>query len=83
MMIEILTLLSAFNLLMVFLCQYRILNSIKQLKQMIENVAASPDAAMLKVEDDLNNRLRMLQTSKFGPNLQNPNIRLIRKPGEK
>jgi hypothetical protein len=43
----------------------------------------TPEQLLARVEQDLNHRLRELQTSNFAPRMKQPHIRLIRNNPEK
>ncbi len=75
MIVYILLGLSVINLLINILGQRRVAKKFEELSLRIDNSGSSPEESMLKVEDDLNNRLRILQTSNFGPRMMmNPRV---------
>ena len=79
MILQILLGLSAINLLSNFLNHFRI----KQLMaQKSESKDSSPVQTLEKVEEDLNRRLRMLQTSNFAPKMGRRNVQFIPTPGK-
>lgn len=73
MILGILVGLSAVNLLTNLWCHL-------QVKKLVSNMALSggnppqPQQTMAQVEDDLNHRLRMLQTQQFGPRMNVPYV---------
>jgi len=75
MIIYILLGLSVINLLINILGQHRTVRKFEELLLRVDNIFVSQEKSMLKVEDDLNSRLRILQTSNFGPRMTaNPRV---------
>jgi carbamoylphosphate synthase large subunit len=82
MILQILLGLSALNLLSNFLNHFRIKRLMLK-QQQSESKSSSPPAQTLeKVEEDLNRRLRMLQTSNFAPKMGRRNVQFIPTPGK-
>lgn len=75
MILQIILGLSILNLLSNFACHLHIKKTILQvIRTKSKDV---PREVIEKVEDDLNRRLRMLQTSNFAPKMINQKVRLI------
>lgn len=75
MILQIIFCLSILNLLSNFVYHFHIKNVILQAIRSKPKVV--PPERIEKIEDDLNRRLKMLQTSNFAPKMNNRNIMLV------
>lgn len=83
MILQILLGLSALNLLGNFLNHFRIKRLVLQQRQTEDSlVSSTPIQTLEKVEEDLNQRLRMLQTSNFAPKMGRRHIQFINNPSK-
>lgn len=83
MILQILLGLSALNLLGNFLNHFRIKRLMLQQRQTEDSlVSSTPIQTLEKVEEDLNQRLRMLQTSNFAPKMGRRHIQFINNPSK-
>jgi hypothetical protein len=83
MILQILLGLSALNLLGNFLNHFRIKRLMLQQRQTEDSLGSStPIQTLEKVEEDLNQRLRMLQTSNFAPKMGRRHIQFINNPNK-
>jgi hypothetical protein len=81
MILQILLGLSALNLLGNFLNHFRIKKLMMEQRQTEDSTNSSPPVQTLeKVEEDLNRRLRVLQTSNFAPKMGRQHIQFINNP---
>ena len=83
MILQILLGLSALNLLGNFLNHFRIKRLMLQQRQTEDSlVSSTPIQTLEKVEEDLNQRLRMLQTSNFAPKMGRRHVQFINNPSK-
>ena len=83
MILQILLGLSALNLLGNFLNHFRIKKLMLEQRQTEDSLGSStPVQTLEKVEEDLNRRLRMLQTSNFAPKMGRRNVQFINNPSK-
>jgi len=83
MILQILLGLSALNLLGNFLNHFRIKKLMMEQRQTEDSTSSSPPVQTLeKVEEDLNRRLRMLQTSNFAPKMGRRHVQFINNPSK-
>jgi hypothetical protein len=81
MILQILLGLSALNLLGNFLNHFRIKKLMMEQRQTEDSTSSSPPVQTLeKVEEDLNRRLRVLQTSNFAPKMGRQHVQFINNP---
>jgi hypothetical protein len=81
MILQILLGLSALNLLGNFLNHFRIKKLMMEQRQTEDSTNSSPPVQTLeKVEEDLNRRLRVLQTSNFAPKMGRQHVQFINNP---
>jgi hypothetical protein len=83
MILQILLGLSALNLLGNFLNHFRIKKLMLEQRQTKDSLGSStPIQTLEKVEEDLNQRLRMLQTSNFAPKMGRRYSQFINNPSK-
>lgn len=86
MILQILLGLSALNLLGNFLNHFRIKKLILEQRQTEDSLdslgSSTPVQTLEKVEEDLNRRLRMLQTSNFAPKMGRRHVQFINNPSK-
>jgi|688.fasta_scaffold166981_5 hypothetical protein len=83
MILQIILGLSALNLLGNFLNHFRIKKLMMEQRQTEDSTNSSPPVQTLeKVEEDLNRRLRVLQTSNFAPKMGRRHVQFINNPSK-